>query len=696
MRYVFSLLALLGLVAAATAQQLLSPERTSLCGSMAVNNPSDEAVLDAVEERMNPVPHCFIHGRLDTDRYFRIQLPGNWNRKFVLTVEGGHGGSEFRTVDDVFGANHILAEGYAVAASNQGRNGPVFDHDDSFEELSLTANHQLALYAQKKIAQVYGQDARRKYAYGYSGGALRSLVLLEAHPELFDGAAIGHPASMEGGRYGRNRLMSLFDRLYPAIAPKVNAIVAARDKGEDPLLTAGLTPAQAEALNQLYDSGFVRGSEFYMPRIDPFTVGLGYFFTLLDSTYFDDFWTQPGYEGHDGLAAAEVVSGVTGRITSLPFFSTLPDPTAIPLPRMAFEATLSHSYATNRAKGYQITFTSGVKAGQTFDIAIAAAIGTPNSVNQSISITGQNGGLDGIAVGDTFVMDNRKFVAWTYYHRHITDCDLAHQQRFCANDKPIYVQRPEPVRERMRRRDTMLDGTIRVPVVLSAGVWDPLTWSASFAPYFDRVRAYQAENRIDGLRLYWTENVSHGDPIADHANRAVEFRTRGSTLLYSLLLLDRWVDQGIVPPDSTVMRMTPGSVVLPATAAERKGIQPVVVGTANGIRDLTVRSGANVRLDGLAESPFGQTIVRYEWDFGDDAGAPDYDCAEGSAPGAPVLPRCDGGAPTSGARISTPAEHVYATPGTYFATVKVYDGTDVLGPFDGFRNLSRVVLRVVP
>src|SRR5262245_52852626 len=126
---VFTAVALSGAVFAQTTSptRSVAQGRTGLCGSIVIGAPGEEAVLDTVEERMSPVPHCFIHGRLDTDRYFRIQLPNNWNQKFVLALEGGFGGDEFGTANGVFGSNYILAEGYAVAESNQGHIGPVFN-----------------------------------------------------------------------------------------------------------------------------------------------------------------------------------------------------------------------------------------------------------------------------------------------------------------------------------------------------------------------------------------------------------------------------------------------------------------------------------------------------------------------------------------------------------------------------------------
>jgi len=57
------------------------------------------------------------------------------------------------------------------------------------------------------------------------------------------------------------------------------------------------------------------------------------------------------------------------------------------------------------------------------------------------------------------------------------------------------------------------------------------------------------------------------------------------------------------------------------------------------------------------------------------------------------LPDCGGGV-TPASRLSVPAMHVYSTPGTYIATVRVTDDTDNPGPLDGIENLARVVVMV--
>jgi predicted esterase len=222
------------------------------CGSI---NTATSPELDTVESRTTPVPHCFLHGTLGDDRDFRILLPVDWNGKYVFGLAGGLGGSENVLVSE--GDARFLPAGYAYAESNQGRRGTVFEADDTFIELNLVANLQTTQYALQKVEELYGAPARRKYLHGFSGGARRGLALLEQYPGLYDGANLGSPPA-EQSRWTH----SVFDRFYPVILPKVNQIVAARDRNEDPMVTAGLSAAEKDALQQLYDAGVARGTEY--------------------------------------------------------------------------------------------------------------------------------------------------------------------------------------------------------------------------------------------------------------------------------------------------------------------------------------------------------------------------------------------------------------------------------------------------
>lgn len=642
---------------------------TDLCGKIAnrVENVQSEGVktsfaVDTVEGRLIPAPHCYIHGTLGGDARFRIQLPAAWNGKYVLGMGGGWGGDEFSgasTIGDI-----VIASGYAYAESNQGRPAPVFDQADTFQELTTIRNHQLTQFATGKIVQRYGQPPSRRYLFGSSGGGWRSLSQLERYPQTYDGAGVRNPAIEP-----RNLVFtySVFDRNFPTFLAKLDAIVNARDLRQDPATV--LTAAEAAALNEIYDAGLSRGGEFNWPATDGSTIGLAFpVFRLFDKIYLDDFWTKPGYAGHDGEVAGQIVEGITGSVT------------AVGTPNaegQIFTFTdAAKVFAANRVKGYRVTFTSGTLTGVAFDVSTNTAT--------RLTVTGFDRPLNGIQVGDAYTMDNRNFLAWSHYHRHIVQCEFPEYKTFCAGGQAIYVQRPAAVQQAYKNHNATLTGQIHAPVVTTAQDLDHLVWPPIIHRYFDDVRAALGGRAGDMLRVYWNEHHIHGNPSANQIDRIVE---RDSSWHLAFQLMVRWVEDGVPPPPDTVVSITPGSVVFPPAAAERKGLQPTVSATANGATRIVVPAGSTVALNGVAASPIGK-VAKYEWDF---EGNNSYDCD--SDPITP-LADCGGGPLVPAPQVSVPAVHVYTTPGTYFATVRVHDDTDNPGPFDGIENLARVIVVV--
>ena len=100
--------------------------------------------------------------------------------------------------------------------------------------------------------------------------------------------------------------------------------------------------------------------------------------------------------------------------------------------------------------------------------------------------------------------------------------------------------------------------------------------------------------------------------------------------------------------------------MLPSTAADRGGIQPVVVG-ANGTTKADVQAGQPVTLEVVAQAPPGTgTIIAAHWDF------------EGDGTWVPIGEAINGREAT--VRVAT--TYIYDRPGTYFPTVQVTSHRD--------------------
>jgi hypothetical protein len=120
-----------------------------------------------------------------------------------------------------------------------------------------------------------------------------------------------------------------------------------------------------------------------------------------------------------------------------------------------------------------------------------------------------------------------------------------------------------------------------------------------------------------------------------------------------------------------------GQVRVPASAGERKGIQPVVHLTVNGGKRAEVAPGEAVTFNAQIEVPPAPGIVvSAKWDF----------------EGAGTYPEvADLGDPTSEA-VHVTATHAFTKPGTYFPALRVGSQRerDSSTPFARSVNLDRV------
>jgi hypothetical protein len=115
-------------------------------------------------------------------------------------------------------------------------------------------------------------------------------------------------------------------------------------------------------------------------------------------------------------------------------------------------------------------------------------------------------------------------------------------------------------------------------------------------------------------RVWYTDHALHGDePTTDAASRIVSYVP---TLQQALRDLAAWVEKGTPPPASTTYRIVKGQVVVPPTAAERHGIQPVVTLRVDGAKRIEVKAGQPVTFAGTIDVPPGAgSVIAADWDF---------------------------------------------------------------------------------
>jgi hypothetical protein len=516
-------------------------------------------------------------------------------------------------------------------------------------------------------------------------------------------------------RFSGSWVRSIGSYYIPQFAGKLHSIIEARDQNLDPF--ALLSEDEAQALRGLYSAGAPVGSEFAWDSIMQPTIS-GWL-KFYDHTYADHFWTLPGYAGYEGEVDGLVVEGITGTVTALGHVSqahinALGKPTRSYMfgfvdgtkprgwrPSDDIRAwKLPHAHANLSC--WTVRITSGLLAGRKYTLSSGRGLygAMPGSGSEWAKRKGDDGGdtirvqthdgadLTGLAVGDTYVIDNRERIAWSHIHRYIVSCDRVEYKDFCMDGRPIYVQRPASVQEELEKVAPIGDvGTTRL--ICLSGAQDVFIWPINLEHFYDRVRESLGTSCDEQFRAYWFENAGHENP-GDVENIAVDGPVRlahsgwpqvGLAFEY----LSKWVETGTPPPPSTAAVVTPGTVQLPDGVLERKGLQPVVSGYANGAHEVTVEVGTNVEFDGTAESPIGN-ITKYEWDFNADG------CFEYSSSGAIGSNDASAFAPAS--RVRLPANYTYDRPGCYAATVRVTDDASGPGTLHGFENLARVIVTV--
>jgi hypothetical protein len=285
------------------------------------------------------------------------------------------------------------------------------------------------------------------------------------------------------------------------------------------------------------------------------------------------------------------------------------------------------------------------------------------------------------------MVDNSDFIAFCHYHRYALEGMLPSERRIVAQLEPwtvdgraVYPQRAVHGR---RGENT---GKFKGKMIYVQPTLDNMVWITTISGYHGLVKEHLGERIDEQFRLWFVENAPHGAPEGVGPMISAEkdpkvWTTRlvsyDGASARSLRELVRWVEEDIAPTPSYPYEMTrDNALILPATAAERGGVQPLVTAEANGGGRAEVRVGEPVTLKGVAENPGGKgAILKAEWDF------------TGKGLWEHQAPEADGAAP----KVAVTATHAYEKPGVYFPSFRVgarVEGHNAPGPL--VENLARV------
>jgi hypothetical protein len=608
--------------------------------------------IDVDEQRSEPSPHRNVHGGFEgTDTRFNFYFPpaSTYRNRMFQPMEGGHAGHE-----NIFGEGPVaqISGGLGMAfrlggymvESNCGHIGDDIDPKGGADPTlyGFRAAIESARFSRHIAAQIYGAPPANGYVYGGSGGGRRSPGCIEYGAGVYTGALPYH----SGGNYEphgtKSRVRSdqpvhfgLMFNVHRLLGDRITQVVDAMQPGGSGDPFAGLPVHEREELANLYRLGFPRGDEFMI--VQPF--GQIWLWTSIadmlleeDADYFEAFWTKPGYLGHDSPefvakdlidTKAKVVRVLTARdLKENPAYSD-PEIQAVGYPSI-FIAMLNHTMDLPMAveiegldggyrRGAGVYVQTGKAAGRRlYAMAEAKNIFFLDGRGDANLLR-----LTGVEPGDEVRVDNRAFLAFCYYYRHhISDdpiCDFLK-----VDGAPIYPQHDVPLASPLM--GVPYCGQYEGKLMWIHATHDSSLWPPQGLTYLRAVEKARGADGVDErFRIRWTENAEHTPPtmVPMQPNRSAAnwLITSQGIIEQSLVDLIDWVETG-KEPVGTNFTFSGGKVQLPATAAARGGIQPVVGVSANrGVRT-EAKVGEAVTLEVKAEAPPGAgTIIAVEWDF---------------------------------------------------------------------------------
>ncbi|MFC0205790.1 PKD domain-containing protein [Novosphingobium soli] len=650
-------------------------------------------VIDADEAReTSGVRYRYVHGGFEgTDTKFAFYFPEQWQGRFFQyitpvpdseTLSEGLKGSEDRI------GSAFAAGAYFVATNGGGPKAadPMAGMDPTIG--AYRANAASARFSRFVAAQVYGARPHvYGYAYGGSGGAYRTLGGLENTKGVWDGAVpyvLGSPMAIPNMFTARLYAMRV-------IGDKLDGVVDALDAGGSGDPYAHLDESQRAALREVTAMGFPPQSWYAWRTMGPHAFALLFGgMRMADKSYFTDFWTKPGYEGHDrperyAQARVQLATSIAQVVTA----------------DEAAKAGLSLDRSPGTAKGTaDLAWQAmGLASAGQMPVAVRLAQRPPAGAlllsdlvlpdGRKLLLTDVRGDLAIIGINDpravgtlragmAVKLDNSDILAVQRYHLHQVppnDGQYPVWDQFRdAAGKPVYPQRPMLLGPLFTRAaaGAVPTGKFEGRVILVENLWDreALPWQGDW--YRRQVASATGGNADTRMRLWYTDRALHGDSAQqDDPARVVSYL---GVLQQALRDLAAWVEDGKAPPATTAYQVVDGQFSVPAEASKHGGVQPVVTLTANGGAVARVKAGQAVRLSGSIAAPPGTgKIVAAEWDFEGDG---TYD--------GPAEVR-------AAASVRTSVSHAYAKPGTYFAVLRGVSQRegDVKTAFGRIENLAR-------
>lgn len=678
-----------------------------------------EPYVDVDEWKDTPVRHRYVHGGFrgtqmrfafyfpEKDKYqghfFQRMMPVQGDETVAQTQEGE---------EDVI--SFSVLHGAAFIDTNMG--GLL----DGGGDVSLVYRccGAAAEYFRVLAKEMYHAGRAFGYVFGGSGGSLKTISCLESTEGIWDGGVpfvTASPMAMPSVFTVRAHAMRI-------LRHKLEKIKDAIEPGGSGAPYAELNEEEAAALKEAELMGFPMKTWCEYDSIGEGALPVLYpAIPQLDPTYFDDFWTKPGYLGTEENSSAVrdrihfetvITSIVHPELGLMTVADTVDEKNAcgvdeawkkeLPKGKILPAFVLEHmEVPENYAKGLTIRFLDGALEGQSFQ---AAWLGE-NRIVPEPDMSGRDlvHLMKKVQPGTRILLDNSNYIAVQTYHRHQVPGPEYHpwDQFREENGNPVYPQRDVMVGPilAVSGAGAVQSGNVHGKVIILESLMDEsaFPWQADwYRGAIVRAKGLQTKEAEDAeLRLYYMENCMHTDCEEGNGGDHQHIVSYLGALYQALLDLSDWVEKGIAPAASSSYSLNGGQVLVSDRAAERKGVQPIVTLTAESVTGkkagsgagyaipegkLLVKTGEPVKFRVEVQLPEGAgTLEEVTWSF---EGTDDFVRME--EPGESVV-QADG----TGMAVCE-CSYTFTHPGTYFPVVRAASNRHAGDAFTRVRNLARI------
>ncbi len=485
--------------------------------------------IDVDEWRDAPVRHRYVHGGFTgTDARFSIYLPppelyeGRFFQHITPVPDSEHLAQGATGEEDKIGFS--IASGAYFLETNGGGETATLGSSVDPTIGAYRANAAAAQHSRVVAAEMYGEHRAYGYAYGGSGGGYRTIGGAENTSGVWDGVVpyvIGSPMAIPNmftiRMHAQRVLRHRFDQIVDAVEPG----------GGD--MYAGLDVEERDALGEVTRMGFPPLSWFghRSMGLHAFPVLYGGM-RMADASYFDDFWSEPGYLGY--APPPSLVRDIVQHPCEVVELLTDLDADAIGLTigRQAGQARGDVDTAWQGAEAppsapvaVRLSNTPGIEIlGAELVVMSGAAAGERLLVVDLVGEIAVFGPVDANVVaqlrpGDAVELDNRGFLAAQTYHRHqVPGPDYPVWDQFRnADGSPIYPQRPLILGPLFAAgaSGTVQTGRFDGKMILVESLLDreALPWQADW--YRSKVHEHVGDAIDDCFRLWFTDHALHGD-----------------------------------------------------------------------------------------------------------------------------------------------------------------------------------------